>query len=182
MHHVAAQFLDGLTFYSTNDPLAMRKLELAPADMPAAVIVKDGKHVVYPSHQFDNTVNVQQSLTAWIQAEKFPLVSQIGPANAPEILRGGRMVVVGIIHKGDKDALDKFRALAEAQNKQQKAAGQERVLFAQLEASTWGDYARTAYSIPRHQIPAIVIVDPPVKKQIRGKKGLAQVIINEMSH
>ncbi|ORZ02631.1 thioredoxin-like protein [Syncephalastrum racemosum] len=162
LQHVALECMEGVTFYSSQDAHAIRQFNLAPTDLPAALIVKDGSHIIYPSHQFSNTPKVQDALTAWVQSEKFPLVSQVGPGNAPELLQGNRMVVLGVINEQDTGSKAKFRTMAETYNKKQKAqpAASERVLFAEIDGSTWGDYVRTAYSVPRKRIPAIVVLDP----------------------
>ncbi|KAI8150188.1 thioredoxin-like protein [Fennellomyces sp. T-0311] len=160
LQQVAQQFAGSLGFYLTSDSQAVRHFNLGPADLPAVLIAKDGKHVIYPSHQFTNTDTVRKSLAGWIQSEKFPLVSDINPGNAAEILEGRHRVVVGVINKGDLDSVDKFRAIAEMQSKQQKASKSDRVLFGMLEGTTWGNYARTAYSVHPNRLPAVIIVDP----------------------
>lgn len=165
MERVAEAFPDDPSFYVTNDPQAIRQFSLAPADLPTVLIVKDGKHVMYPSHTFTNTDTVQRALSKWIGDERFPLVSQVGPGNAPEILQGERMVVLGVIKQQDQTSLDQFRSIAERHAKQQKASSSssssdKRVLFATLEGNMWSDYARTAYRVHPNRLPAIVIVDP----------------------
>ncbi|KAI9474330.1 thioredoxin-like protein [Zychaea mexicana] len=160
MKQVAQQFVGDLGFYLTSDSQAVRQYNLAPADLPAALIVKDGKHVIYPSHQFTNTESVRKALTGWIQSEKFPLVSDINPGNAPEILQGTHTAVVGVINNNDIESIAKFHVMAETQSKQQKASKSDRVLFAMLEGTTWGTYARTAYSVHPNRLPALIIVDP----------------------
>ena len=164
MERVAENFPDGPSFYVANDPQAIRQFSLAPADLPTVLIVKDGKHIMYPSHTFANTNTVQQALSKWVGDERFPLVSEIGPGNAPEILQGERMVVLGVIKQQDQASLDQFRSVAERYAKQQKASSssssENRVLFATLEGNMWIDYARSAYRVHPNRLPAIVIVDP----------------------
>ncbi|KAI7885804.1 thioredoxin-like protein [Lichtheimia hyalospora FSU 10163] len=165
LERVAESFPDGPSFYVANDPQAIRQFSLAPADLPTVLIVKDGKHIMYPSHTFANTDTVQQALSKWIGDERFPLVSEIGPGNAPEILQGERMVVLGVIKQQDQASLDQFRSIAERYAKQQKASSsssssENRVLFATLEGNMWSDYARSAYRVHPNRLPAIVIVDP----------------------
>ncbi|KAG2224824.1 hypothetical protein INT45_008006, partial [Circinella minor] len=160
LQQVAREFIGDLGFYLTSDSQAIGHFNLAPTDLPTLLIVKDGKHVIYPSHQFTNTETVRQSLISWIENEKFPLVSDINPSNAPEILQGTRTAVVGVINKDDHENMAKFRAIAETQSKQQKASKSDRVLFAILEGTTWGNYARTAYAVHPNRLPALIIVDP----------------------
>lgn len=155
--------MDGIIFYTTDDYHALRLFNLAPTDLPTALISKDGKHIKYPSHSFANTEQTQSSLTAWIQKEKFPLVSEVGPGNAEEILRGEHMVVLAVINKEDESSYEKFKAMAEDHSRHQKASSSlGHVLFARLEGRAWGDYARRAYSIPPNVRPAVIIVDPIV--------------------
>ncbi|KAL1932360.1 hypothetical protein VTP01DRAFT_9416 [Rhizomucor pusillus] len=161
LQDVAKKFLDGIIFYTTDDYHALRLFNLAPTDLPTALISKDGKHIKYPSHSFANTEQTQSSLTAWIQKEKFPLVSEVGPGNAEEILRGEHMVVLAVINKEDESSYEKFKAMAEDHSRHQKASSSlGHVLFARLEGRAWGDYARRAYSIPPNVRPAVIIVDP----------------------
>lgn len=117
---------------------------------------------MYPSHTFAHTDTVQRALSKWIGDERFPLVSEVGPGNAPEILQGERMVVLGVIKQQDQASLDQFRSIAERHAKQQKASpsSENRVLFATLEGNMWSDYARSAYRVHPNRLPAIVIVDP----------------------
>ncbi|KAI9317131.1 thioredoxin-like protein [Dichotomocladium elegans] len=161
LSRVARRFPDGPTFYVTSDPNAIRRFSLSPTDLPTVLIVKDNKHIMYPSHDFTHTEDVEQALEGWINDERFPLVSEIGPGNAEEILGGDRVVVLGIIKREDQTNTANFRSLAAQYQKQQKASSQRsNVLFATLDANMWIDYARQTFAIHPNRLPAVVIVDP----------------------
>ncbi|KAF7728916.1 hypothetical protein EC973_005311 [Apophysomyces ossiformis] len=162
LQEVAKEADTGIKFYASNDEVAIRQYRLGPSDLPTALIVKDGRHISYPSREFKNTPEVRDAFIKWIQIEKFPLVSQIGPTNAPEILKGDRLVILAVINHDDTSNTKKFRQLAEtwtSNDRKQRNKG-DRLLFAELDGIDYADHAKTAYGITKNNIPAILILDP----------------------
>ncbi|KAI8338450.1 thioredoxin-like protein [Chlamydoabsidia padenii] len=157
---VGKQFIDGLVFYKSTDQKLLRQYELSIRDLPLAMIVKDGHHFLYPGHQFQSTANME-ALTKWIQLEKYPVVSQINPVNAQDILQGERVVVLGILANNDQVSSSQFRKLAEkaTDRDRRSRAKDDRAIFAQLDADTYRDFARNAYGIQKSNVPAIIIID-----------------------
>lgn len=127
------------------------------------MIVKDGHHFLYPGHQFESPANME-ALTKWIQLEKYPVVSQINPINAQEILQGQHLVVLGVFGKNDETSSGHFRKLAEkgTERDRRSRVKVDRTLFAQLDVDTYRDFARNAYSLQKNSAPAIIIVDGKV--------------------
>ncbi|CAO3598368.1 unnamed protein product [Absidia cylindrospora] len=157
---VGKQFIDGLAFYKSTDQKLVRQYELSLRDLPLAMIVKDGHYFLYPGHQFESAANME-ALTKWIQLEKYPVVSQVNPVNAQELLQGERMVVLGVFGKDDQASHQQFRKLAEKGTDRDRRSRDkaDRAIFAQLDMDTYRDFARQAYNIQKNNAPAIIIVD-----------------------
>ncbi|ORZ17800.1 thioredoxin-like protein [Absidia repens] len=162
---VGKQFIDGLAFYKSTDQKLVRQYELSLQDLPLAMIVKDGHYFLYPGHQFESAANME-ALTKWIQLEKYPVVSQVNPVNAQELLQGERMVVLGVFGKDDQASHQQFRKLAEKGTGRDRRSRvkADRAIFAQLDMDTYHDFARQAYNIQKNNAPAIIIVDGKKKQ------------------
>ncbi|KAI8093298.1 thioredoxin-like protein [Halteromyces radiatus] len=166
------QFIDGLAFYKSTDQKLVRQYELSLTDLPLAMIVKDGHHFLYPGHQFATTANME-ALTNWIELEKYPVVTQINPVNAADILQGQRIVVLGLFSHADENAIHQFRKLAEkGTDRDRRSRVADRAIFCQLDMDTYGDFAHQAYNIQRKNVPAIVIVDGKKKQYFNRDANL----------
>ncbi|KAI9022717.1 thioredoxin-like protein [Phycomyces nitens] len=156
---VSEQLAGSLPLYTTDDIKAFEKFGLGESDIPAAIIFKDGQTTVSPVHSFEDTDAVKELLVEWIKMNKYPLITQITAANAQEILRGDHVVVLGVIHPDDQASKAAFEKTAK------KVASQggmktESILFAELDASTWRDFASATYGVNKDGHPALIIVDP----------------------
>lgn len=165
--------MNGVTFYSSTDAKLVRQYELALTDLPVAMIVKDGKHLLYPGRLNNGKEGINvESLSNWIELEKYPLVVQVNPMNAMDLLKGQRLVVLGffsssINNNNDNDdsaARDKFKKLAKKrvdQDRRSKSKS-DRALFAQLDMDTYGDSVKSAFNIQKNNLPAFIILDGKV--------------------
>ncbi|KAL0083465.1 thioredoxin-like protein [Phycomyces blakesleeanus] len=156
---VAEQFAGSLPFYKTDDIKVIEKFGLTVSDMPAAVIFKDGQATVSPVRSFEDTDAVKEMLVEWIKMNRYPLITHITPANAQEILRGEHIVVLGVIHPDDQASKAAFENTAKKVTSQ-GGMKTESILFAELDASTWRDFASDTYGVNKDEHPALIIVDP----------------------
>ncbi|KAG0168398.1 hypothetical protein DFQ28_008435 [Apophysomyces sp. BC1034] len=162
LQDIAKTFVNGIKFYTSDDESAIRQYRLGPSDLPTALIVKDGRQVMYPSRDFSNIPKVRESFLKWIQVEKFPLVSHIGVMNAQEILNGDRVVILAVINDDDKTNTEKFRKMAETwmSHDRKQRNKNYRLLFAQLDGVGYTNQAQNVYGVSKDDMPAILIVDP----------------------
>lgn len=177
---IGIKFMNGVTFYSSTDEKLVRQYGLALTDLPLAMIVKDGHHLLYPGRLSDNNKQVSiESVSNWIELEKYPLVTQVNPMNAPDLLQGERLVVLGFFNNNEDsvEARDKFKKLAKKRVDQDRRSRSksDRALFAQLDMDTYGDYVRSAFNIQKNDLPSFIILDGKViniicKEKIRNRK------------
>ncbi|CAO3611654.1 unnamed protein product [Cunninghamella echinulata] len=161
---VGKKFMNGVTFYSSTDEKLVRQYELALTDLPLAMIVKDGHHLLYPGRLSDNNKQVNiESVSNWIELEKYPLVAQVNPMNAPDLLQGERLVVLGFFNNNEDndEARNKFKKLARKRVDQDRRSRSksDRALFAQLDMDTYGEYVRSAFNIQKNSLPSFIILD-----------------------
>ncbi|CAO3621625.1 unnamed protein product [Cunninghamella blakesleeana] len=174
---LAEKFKNGVTFYSSTDAKLVRQYELALTDLPVAMIVKDGKHLLYPG-RLTNGANIQL-LSNWIELEKYPLVISINPMNAMDILKGQRLVVIGFFSSSSNNndaSRDEFRKLAKKRIEQDRRSNSksDRALFAELDMDTYGESVQSAFHIQKKNLPAFIILDGKNNQYFNRdtKKGL----------
>lgn len=159
---IAGQFTSTVPFYATRDEQSFKKFNLAPSDLPAILIVKDNGYRTYPSHDFQDDKANRESLVRWIEKERYPLVSKLGPSNQQGILQEGTLpVVLHIVNAKDTVSQSKFRDIATVWNKSLKA-DQTKVIFAEMDRAMWKDYVRDKFNVQHDETAKIVIYDAPV--------------------
>ncbi|KAG0166551.1 hypothetical protein DFQ28_007134 [Apophysomyces sp. BC1034] len=143
LEQVAPQFMDRIPFLATNDPEAIAQIGLG------TVIVKDGRYVAYTDTEWSTA-----HLTAWVHKERFPLVSKVGRDNSARLLRGDRLVVLGIFK--DDSGREQFRNIAEHWRDHSKVLA----LFADLDGMAYNNFVYRTYGVTQALMPVILIVDP----------------------
>lgn len=150
----APEFMEHIPFYTTTDHKTASRYNLKSADLPAAVIVKDGNFHVF------NDADIQD-IVPWIHKERHPLVTRILPHNSNRILKGKEVVVLGITKPDDSDSEFKLREMAKIYRDEH--SGKD-ITFALLDGDLWGNYIYRAFGIRSHKLPSVIVLDP--KKEV----------------
>jgi hypothetical protein len=151
------KYMDSIPFYTTADPKINTALGI---DGVAVVLIKDGGAV---RQRFPGRLT-HTALTEWIGNNKYPLVTRISSGNANDILKGDRLVA--LLFTPDDTTNVAFQSMARAWLSTTDAPP---VIFAELNGHTWANYVKRVYNISRHQLPALVILDPQVSKHTSNK-------------
>lgn len=138
-----------LPFFSTSDEKTATRFNLKPQDLPASVLVKDGTFHVFSSELKD--------LASWLIKESQPLVTRVLPNNSRKVLKGEKIVILGITDPEDTTSESKLRAIAKIYR---DGEGNEDVTFAQLDGKKWGKFITRVYNIQSDHLPALVVLNP----------------------
>lgn len=77
------------------------------------------------------------------------------------------VVVLAALHKGDEGEREKEKLMSVARAWKRGGRGfQQPVWFVWVEGEKWGGWLKQSYGIRQKELPAVVIVDPPVSSLI----------------
>lgn len=151
--------------------MAARHLGLT--SLPAAMILKDGTRYTYPSSSF--AFEDRLILKAWVKKERFPVLVTIEADNWEELLRGDKLVVLGILDSRNPKSLEGQKELLRAAAMKWKDVEELRkttvkvkslkskdVQFAWLDGAKAARYVRKTYGVREKEMPAIIITKPQV--------------------
>ncbi|KAI8063790.1 thioredoxin-like protein [Gongronella butleri] len=159
LEDLSARFSPDVSFYSSTDDDLMKRYGFERKDVPRALIIKNGRSYPYFSI-FLKTRADGETLASFIDNERYPLVANVSPLNAPGLLQGERVVMLATYKKDDTATDALFRKLAtERYDADAKSkAHAERLVFAHADADLYGDYISRTYDIKKG-FPAIVLID-----------------------
>ncbi|CAH1765734.1 16943_t:CDS:10, partial [Entrophospora sp. SA101] len=152
-------------FYSSSDSNLIAQLDVD--SLPSLLVIKDDFKKIYPNNSIEAYTD-RQSLKAWIQSEKYPLVPAMDFENYEDILGGERLVVLGVLRPLDgktfiktKNDLKDIAKLYYKQIKQKGGSEDGRaVIFAWIDGKRWSDYIYGVYGLTNNDLPTILIADP----------------------
>lgn len=142
------------------DEETFKRFNLAPTDLPAVLVTKDGGYRIYTgSHGFSkNNAANREALVNWIEKEQYPLISKLGPTNYKSVLQGKSPVVINIVNSNDATSQSKFHDIASSWS----TSSDLKVIFAEMDRSMWRDYLLTKFKIKHDDSSKIIIYDPTV--------------------
>ncbi|KAI9245157.1 thioredoxin-like protein [Sporodiniella umbellata] len=147
----AEKFKDTVSFFITQDPVAIKAYGLTQSSLPRAVLVKDGQQKVFSSRLVDNE---QEKLLKWLELEQFPLVARLNPSRYEAIVAGDRPAVFNVVREEDNASREKFRALAASWASLGQGSG---TIFAEMDYKVWKDYVLDVFKLDASQNSKLVI-------------------------
>ncbi|CAG8461959.1 2238_t:CDS:2 [Paraglomus brasilianum] len=150
-------------FYVSDDSEIL--LQLGISEIPTFLVVKSDINYRYTSSASNAFTDVK-SLKAFIQKHKYPLLTQIDLGNSEDILKGSKLVVLGIMNPKEKKFIDAKKSLRNVAvkyySKVNEAGGNEggrEVVFAWIDGTRWSEYIGRMYGIKTASLPTVVIHD-----------------------
>ncbi|KAI8983444.1 thioredoxin-like protein [Pilobolus umbonatus] len=159
---VARNFISSIPFYSSQDEQIVKKYNHGSSTLPILLLLKDNTAYIYPSHEFDSESSESDALIEWIESERFPLVSKLGPTNDRAILEGDHTVILHIVNNEDSDSISAFRNVAIGWLKLNEH--KMKTVFAEMDAVRWGDYVSEKFNMNYHGRSKVIIYDAPTYK------------------
>jgi hypothetical protein len=151
--------MNTVSFYATEDAKVFKTYNVGYSDIPAVMVLKDGKQKMYTAHDFKDTESNEKTLFDWIEKEQYPLVSKLNPSNYQSILEGKKPVVLNIINAQDIVSQTRFHNAAIAWDRSSQGDG---AIFAEMDHAIWGQYVRDKFNVEHNNVPKIVIYNTAV--------------------
>ncbi|KAG1045256.1 hypothetical protein G6F43_011304 [Rhizopus delemar] len=154
IERAARTYMNTVSFYATEDANVFKAYSVGYSDLPAVMVLKDGKQKMYTAHDFKDTESNEKTLFDWIEKEQYPLVSKLNPSNYQSILEGKKPVVLNIINAQDTVSQTRFHKAAIAWDRSSQGDG---AIFAEMDHAMWGQYVRDKFNVEHNNVPKIVI-------------------------
>ncbi|KAI7867288.1 hypothetical protein BDF14DRAFT_1804823 [Spinellus fusiger] len=156
---LAIKFLSKVPFYSSHDVYVFERFNIPLETLPVFLIVKSSEDVIYtPVSDEEATTDAKhQQVFDWINKERFPLVSHLNRANTADLLKGDHWVVLSIMDASDDKASKALLSAATAWKSKDHAVA---VVFVQMDAAVWSNYAKRAYRLTKAQETRAILLDP----------------------
>jgi hypothetical protein len=153
--------------YTSADQAFYSKFSIANPP-PTSVLLAFSNSESKPVGSLPFPVN-QKDLERFIQVHRHPTVTHLTSGNYNEVMKtdSRAIVVLAALHKGDDGEKERQKLMSVA--KAWKRGGRgfvQPVLFAWIEGERWSSWLRQSYGIKKKNLPAVVVVDPAVRRQI----------------
>ena len=164
--------LGTVTAYTSADPQFYINMSVMQVPTSVLLAFSDGERRPTGSLPFPTD---DQALDRFVQIHRYPTLTHLSTANHDAVMKADSraIVVLAALHKGDEGKKEKEKLLSMA--RAWKRGGRpfsQPVRFCYVEGETWAGWLRQSYGIKKRDLPAVVIVDPPVSDAARRQRSV----------
>ncbi|OCF32348.1 protein disulfide-isomerase domain [Kwoniella heveanensis BCC8398] len=157
--------LGAVPAYTSADPDLYKRLSIAnPA--PTSVLLAFSSYSARPVGSLSFPAS-QDNLNRFVNLHRFPTLVELSGSNYNAIMKSPTraVVVLGAIHKGDEGEKEKER-LAEVARAWKRGGRpfSQPVWFVWVDGEKWAKWLKQQYGIKKKELPAVVVVDPPLNE------------------
>jgi len=151
---------------------------------PTSVLLAFSNHYRRPSGSLPFPAE-QQALDRFIDVHRYPTLTHLNAANYDAIMKADSraIVVLAALHKGEEGEKEKEKLLQVARAwKRGGRAFSQPVRFCYVEGESWRGWLRQSYGIKKKDLPAVVVVDPPVRNDQRFGVSMSMLIAQQSEY
>ncbi|KAL7419881.1 hypothetical protein Q5752_005797 [Cryptotrichosporon argae] len=149
--------------FTSSDPLLYAKLSVANPP-PTSILLAFSSHSPKPIASLSLPAD-ETSLRRFIDLHRFPTLTHLSGKNYVDIMKSDTraLVVLGALHSGPEGEQERFalEKIARAWKRGGRPFAQP-VWFVWVEGEKWKGWLRQSYGIHKTDLPALVVVDPPM--------------------
>eukprot|EP00158_Paraphelidium_tribonemae_P006184 Partr_v1_DN27718_c3_g1_i3_m67410 putative thioredoxin-related transmembrane protein 3 len=120
------------------------------------LVLKDGKYGIFTAEQGQWDY---KSLKQWVDKNKYPALITLATHNSIEIFKMNKWILLAFLDPGSKSYsshLELLSSLARTAD----GSPDENVMFVQLDAIQWANYAKSTYGVDTGALPAVIMIHP----------------------
>ena len=150
--------------YTSADPLLYANLSIAHPP-PTSALLAFSSYSPHPVSTLAFPASSDQ-LNKFVNLHRFPTLVKLTASNYNDVMKSPTraLVVLAALSKGNEEAEhEKFKSIARAWKRGGRDFSQP-VWFVYIEGAKWGGWLRQSYGIKKSQLPAVVVIDPPLSE------------------
>ena len=153
--------------YTSVDPLLYSNLSIAKPP-PTSVLLAFSSHSRTPVGSLSFPTE-KDRLQRFVKVHRYPTMVQLTSSNYNEFMKSDSraIVVLGAVHQGEEGVKEKekFELIAKAWKRGGRGFVQP-VWFVWVDGQRWSGWLKQSYGIQKKELPAVVVVDPPVNRVV----------------